>query len=280
MYEATIKTDEGKELRLGYDYGILFDITPISGANVTINTTQGFAQIGETVESLKVGGINRTIKGTILNDATAQKMLSILPAFTTGKLYINNSHYCDITVKSTPAIVKKKSGKLRFSITVFCSTIFWNSSKEQNHSISSNFQKTFSFPTSFDTHSFAEYSERRLYNLKNSGDFPVSFVCVFSADRDVENYGLANMYTGEIIKFDDILHPREKTKIYTENGQIKAEKIDEQGNSVGFLGYLSDDSNFFTIPRGDNIVYAFCDDSQANVFVNVTYRNAYMGVVV
>ena len=46
MYNATIQTKDGKQLDLGFEYGIVFDISPLSGVDVDIATSQSFQQIG------------------------------------------------------------------------------------------------------------------------------------------------------------------------------------------------------------------------------------------
>ena len=63
MYNAKIVSNNGTVLNLGFDYGIIFDITPLSGTDIEISTSQSFQQIGESVENSSALGLTREIYG-------------------------------------------------------------------------------------------------------------------------------------------------------------------------------------------------------------------------
>jgi hypothetical protein len=278
MYNAKIITDAGKEFRFGYEYGTIFDISPLSGNDVTLGTSQGFQQIGVTVENQSIGGVYRTIRGTILNKQTAKKMLSFLPAFTSGRLFVNDSRFCNIVINRTPELNYLKTGKITFSMRVFCASPYWSDSASNSFTISS-FKKAFSFPVIYDSHRFAIQSETAFINCYNVGDVASPLICEFTSDTDVTNYGVINVRTLQELRFDDTLRSGEKTKVFYENGRIKATKEDEDGNVMGFLGYLSDSSNLFDILPGDNIIKATADTNEKYLRALVSFRPAFMGVV-
>ena len=56
MYEARFETEDGRSFRFGYPYGSVFSIDPLSELDVALSTSQGFQQVGVTVESADVGG--------------------------------------------------------------------------------------------------------------------------------------------------------------------------------------------------------------------------------
>lgn len=279
MYNAKIITDAGKEFRFGYDDGCLFDISPLSGSDVNITTSQGFQQIGVTVEGQNVGSVRRTIRGTILNKATETKMLSVLPVFTTGRLYVNDTRFCNITVNKTPEIRTSKWGKKTFSMQVFCDTPFWSSAKDSLY-IVSNFKKSFTFPVTYDSHTFAVRTENAFVNCFNGGDVSVPLSCEFTADAEVTNYGVINVRTLEELRFDDVLEVGEKVKLFYEKGSIKATKEDADGNVTGVLGKLTDSSNLFNVKPGDNIFKISAENNEQFLKVNILFRPAFMGVVV
>lgn len=279
MYNAKIITDAGKEFRFGFEDGCLFDISPLSGSDVSISTSQGFQQIGETVEGQNVGSVRRTITGTLLNKAAEAKMLSVLPVFTTGRLYVNESRFCNITVNKTPEIRTSKWGKKTFSMQVFCDNPFWNSANDSSY-IVSNFKKSFSFPVVYDAHKFAVRAESAFVNCFNGGDVSVPISCEFTAEAEVTNYGVINARTLQELQFEDVLQVGEKVKLYYEKGNIKAIKEDEDGNTVGILGKLSDASTLFNVTPGDNILKIFAENNEQFLKANIVFRPAFMGVIV
>jgi hypothetical protein len=242
-------------------------------------TSQGFQQIGVTVEGQNVGSVRRTITGTILNKSTEAKMLSVLPVFTTGRLYVNDARFCNITVNKTPEIRTSKLGKKTFSMQVFCDTPFWSNANDNSY-IVSNYKKSFSFPVTYDSHTFAVRTENAFVNCFNGGDISVPLTCEFTADAEVENYGVINIRTFEELRFEDVLKVGEKAKLYYENGRIKATKEDADGNVIGILGKLTDSSNLFNVAPGDNILKISATSNEQFLKANIIFRSAYMGVIV
>lgn len=278
MYNAKIVTDAGKEFRFGYEFGTIFDISPLSGNDITLGTSQGFQQIGVTVENQSIGGVNRTIRGTILDKKIANQMLSSLPAFTTGKLYVNDNRFCDIVINRTPELTFLKNQKIVFSMRVFCASPYWSNSSSESFVIS-NFKKSFSFPVIYDSHKFAVETENAFVNCFNNGDVSSPLTCEFTSDAEVTNYGIVNVRTLQELKFDDVLLPGEKTRLFYENGRINATKENSDGETIGYLGFLSDSSNLFDIAPGDNTFALFAENNKKNLRAIVTFRSAFMGVV-
>lgn len=278
MYNAKIVTDAGKEFRFGYEFGTIFDISPLSGNDITLGTSQGFQQIGVTVENQSIGGVNRTIRGTILDKKIANQMLSSLPAFTTGKLYVNDNRFCDIVINRTPELTFLKNQKIVFSMRVFCASPYWSNSSSESFVIS-NFKKSFSFPVIYDRHKFAVETGNAFVNCFNNGDVSSPLTCEFTSDAEVTNYGIVNVRSLQELKFEDVLLPGEKTRLFYENGRINATKENSDGETIGYLGFLSDSSNLFDIAPGDNTFALFAENNKKNLRAIVTFRSAFMGVV-
>ena len=83
MYNAKIVSNNGEVLNLGFDYGVIFDITPLSGTDIEVSTSQSFQQIGESVENSSALGLTREIYGVIIDNerATQEKLFKIFSAF-------------------------------------------------------------------------------------------------------------------------------------------------------------------------------------------------------
>lgn len=277
MYRAKITTDAGKTFSFSYENGVLFDISPLSGATVSVGTSQGFAQVGETVEGQSVAGIKRTISGKVLSEVTARAMLSALPAFTTGKLWYNDLFYCDIVVSRTPQIQRRKTGEMPFSMQVYCDTPFWRDGTAATY-IVNGYTAAFSFPVIYDTHAFGIKQNGAFTNCVNRGDVPVPLDCTFSSIGDVSGYGMINAATGEILRFDDVLHAGERVTVRRHSGRVTAEKSTADG-TVSVLSLMSDDSELLTIETGDNVFKAMADENDEYLTIAVNVRPAYMGVV-
>ena len=110
MYEARFETEDGRSFRFGYPYGSVFSIDPLSELDVVLSTSQGFQQVGVTVESADVGGLSRTIAGRLLGLSKDQRrrMLEVFTPYTSGPLWFNDRYYCRAWVQKTPAFGELK----------------------------------------------------------------------------------------------------------------------------------------------------------------------------
>lgn len=276
MYKARIETDSGKTVNFSFENGILFDIAPLSGVDVSLSTSQGFRQIGESVEGQGVGGITRTISGKVLNSKIQQQMLKDLPVFTSGKLYFNDSHYCEIVVKKTP-MFSLKNGATRFSMQVFCIDPFWKQKNTLYYSLG-GLKKLFTLPTTYNTHKFGERAGAQFINCHNPGDVKAQLKLTFSTTTQAVNYGVINQRTLEVSRFNDTLEPGELVTLWQEKGRVFATK-ESSGLTIDFLGYLSDDSTLFNVLPGDNILKIVADTGENDIIASAEFTPAYMGVI-
>lgn len=278
MYTAKIITDEGKTFDFSYKNGVLFDISPLSGLSVGVSTSQGFQQIGQTVEYLSVGGISRTIRGHLLSRDAAQRMVSVLSAFTSGKLYVQDRYYATVVISSTPEIIQKKTGDIRFTMRVFCSSPFWYA-KNNRSVILNDYTPSFSFPVLYDSHTFGTKSNNKFQNVYNSGDIAADMEVTFTSDGDATGYGIANVLTGEVLQFDDTISSGDTVILRKIGGRITAKKT-SGGQETDILRTISDESTLFSLSVGDNILRVIADDGENVLHAMIDYNEAYMGVVV
>lgn len=276
MYSARIVTDKGRTVEFSLENGVLFDIAPLSGVDVSLSTTQGFRQIGESVEGQGVSGINRTITGKLMRDQFAKQMLSALPVFTSGKLYFNNSHYCDIVVKKTPEFVNSK-GAVRFTMQVYCPDPFWKQITPVSLSLG-GLTKLFKFPVEYNTHKFGERSEAKFINCFNAGDVDAPYKLVLTTTTEATNYGIINQKTLKEARFTDTLSAGEVVTLWQERGRIFATK-ENDGVITNHLGYLSDSSDLFSLDIGDNVLKVVADTGENDIIATAEFTPAYMGVL-
>ena len=276
MYNAKILLDNGKEIKLGYEYGIAFDIDPINGVNIDLGTSQGFQQIGETVESQGVGGISRKITGVIMSDFAAKNLLNSIRLFDTGKLIFNERYFTEFYVKQTPEVVKKSGGKIVFSMLIFSPYPYWFSTVE-NAFVLGRYEPAFSFPVIYDTHQFGVRSDNVFVNAINNGTAKQPFKARFTSSLESSGYGVANALTGEMIRLNDTLGIGEVVDVYRKDGRLIVEKT--TGSEKENIFYtLDEDSDLLWINVGDNILRPFADSGEVNLEVSVTFNDAFVGV--
>ena len=68
MFDAIFTASSGQSFSFGYKAGVLYSIDPIGDLPVELETSQGYQQVGATVESRSISGVTRTITGRILRN--------------------------------------------------------------------------------------------------------------------------------------------------------------------------------------------------------------------
>ena len=71
MYNARFEADNGKVFRFGENN--VFDINVGDGISVNLNTSQGFANVGEVLEGQSVKGRTLNITGVLYGDIPKEK---------------------------------------------------------------------------------------------------------------------------------------------------------------------------------------------------------------
>lgn len=278
MYKARIVTDAGRSFDFSYANGVLFDVSPLSGVEVGIAVSQGFRQVGETVEYQSVGGIYRTISGRLLSKDAARRMLSVLGAFTEGKLYVNDAYYCPIVLASTPQISQKKTGDIPFLLRVFCPSPYWYAADGKSVLLN-DYTPAFSFPVLYDSHVYGVEGGSAFVNVYNEGDAEADMEIVFRSEGVSENFGVANVLTGEILRFGGTLSEGETVTLRRVGGRVTA--IRRNGTEESdVLRDVSDDSNLFTLHAGDNVLRVTADAGEEVLRASISFHAAYMGVIV
>lgn len=279
MYNARIDTDLGRSAFFGYEHGVLFDIEPLSGIPVNIATSQGFQQVGQTVENQSVSGIVRNISGKVLNDTSAQFLIEALPVFTKGKLWVNDKYFCEIHVNHSPEFKRSKNGDLRFTMSVFCATPFWFDGETKSQTII-QYRSYFNFPVNYDTHKFGEQIVGDYVNIRNVGLIDTPMRVTFFANSTVQNFQIENIATGEVLQIEEELAVGETITMYHSQGRILLEKQTAYGEKIDIFYALSDESNLFWLHPGDNYYRKAAASGENVLNAIISYNAPYMGVIV
>lgn len=279
FYNAKIITNKGDVLNLGLDYGVAFDITPLSGMDIDVSTSQSFQQIGESVENSSVLGLTREIYGVIIDNekATQEKLFKVFSAFSSGRLYIGD-RYCDFVTSKTPYVSREKSGRLTFMTAIFCPYPFWLDEKLSEF-IFGGITPAFSFPVVYDTHRYSTRKPIEATNCYNKGNVKQTIEIEFSTLALANGFGLRDNNTGKFIKINEEISGEDKVVVYQENGELKVDLI-RDGVKSNIIGKLANKSTLFEVETGDNILTPFTDAGIENLNVYVKFNPAYTGVIV
>ena len=279
MYNATITTNNGKTLSLGYNYGIIFDITPLSGIDVEISTAQSFQQIGESVESTSVSGLTREIFGVIISNEKKNHddLLTALSAFSSGKLKIGD-RYCEFTTKKTPYIKRGKSGRLTFNAVIFCQYPFWYDENLKEY-VFGGVTPMFKFPIVYDTHTFGVRKPIETTNCFNDGNVSQAMSIEFTTNASVTKFGISNIKNGKFLQIDETISGNDKVIVYQNSGKIYIDLIRDDIRS-NIIRKLVEKSTLFELEVGDNLIRPFAESGAENLNVYVRFNSAYTGVYV
>lgn len=278
MYSSRFVNDNGYSFDLSLDNNIIFNIDPLSELDVDIGASQGYDQIGETVDSLAVMGVTREIRGVIMGEAAEKKNL-LLRAFaprTHGRLIFNDKYYAECYIKKTPAI-QPQNRDAGFSLMIFCPYPYWSDINERTQELGT-WEKAFSFPVLYDTHTFGTRTSGSFISVFNHGNAPTYYTITFTSTADVDGYGILNVTTDEYIFFYDILSPGQTVTMERRGGRIYASKT-AGGETVDMIFALEYMSNFYELAVGENVIKLIAgDDNELALSAIIVYRDVYTGV--
>ena len=280
MYNCKFVSSSGNTFNFGYTYGTLFDVDPLSELDVDITTSQGFLQNGDIVEAETVSGVSREIKGVFVDYSKvylAKNMLDVFAPGAHGNLYFNSEYYCECIVQKTPAI-ELNGRKRTFSLMLFCPQPYWYKVGGSTTEIG-GYVGAFELPVCYDSHTYGEKNSEVYVNCYNSGGISTWYEVTFKTESgDLNNYGIENIYTGDILKINDTLSYGEETKVYRDEGKLRVVKTVD-GESTDILALLDDESTLFTMSPGDNVIEHFADEGTDDLVTTFTLNPAYVGVV-
>ena len=128
MYNVIFESENGQKYVFGADGETVFDMDLGNGVSVDIGTSQGFSQVGETVESMTVGGRQISVRGDIFGNIQSRKkiMRKVFAPFVWGKLIFEGKHYIRVCVKDTPTFSPVKDDG-RFTMLLYAPFPFFYS---------------------------------------------------------------------------------------------------------------------------------------------------------
>ena len=279
MYSAIFEADNGQKYVFGKDGETVFDMDLGNGISVDVGTSQGFSQVGETVESMTVGGRTITVRGTVFGNVQSRKkmMRKVFAPFVWGKLTFSGTHYIRVCVKDTPTFSPVKDDG-RFTMLLYAPFPFFYSVDDAHYNIG-EIAPAFSFPINYSTpHKFGERGTEKYTNVYNSGDIAVPFNVYMETFGTSVNPLIVNLDTQEYLKLNGTLTTGDVANIYRDSNNILRAELTADGEVTDILSWIDDGSTLFQLNPGDNII-AFDDDGGgSSLTVKFTFSPAVVAV--
>ena len=278
MYTAKFENSNGKIFYFGYKYGNIFDIDGLTGLDVSVSMSQGFNQVGETVENLSIGSNMLEITGRLLGEATEskRKMLSVFAPFQSGRLTFENKYFVDCVVKKTPLItVETKDPK--FELVLTAPYPYWQKVTLNSFAVG-DYAPAFSFPVNYATpHIFGIKNPSAFINCVNGGEVEAYYKLEFRSKTTTVNPQIINVETQEFLKLNTTVTSDDKFTVYRLGGRLIVEK-ETSGVITDAFSVLDEDSDLMYMHVGNNLIKADADSGADQLITTITFNDAVVGV--
>lgn len=279
MYEIKYVNAAGKSLDLSLANGfVIKTIDGITDHSIDLSLSQGFQQVGESLDAATVKGRSITVKGVILdgNTAAQKRLMDMIAPLSIGRLWWQGNYWIDVVVQNTPYIQQTRHAQFNFRL--YAAYPFWKYKTEQWYQLG-GIIPSFAFPINYSTtHRFGSYAPDTFINCKNRGNISVGYRLEISGTEDIVNPEVVNINTFELVKFNGTLTPNQKLSMYQAAGVLKV-TITEDGVESDAFDLLDDSSDLFMIAPGDNVLRRQADSGANTMVAALSFFAAYSGVV-
>lgn len=275
MFEVIFEADNGKKYVFGKNGCTFFGMNIGNGVEITLGKTQGFSQIGESVENQSVGGRVIDVTGEVYGDIVERKnaLRNVCAPFTTGRLVFQNTRYIRVYVKAAPTFSAVKNNGL-FKMQFYAPFPFYYSMEEQNVYVGVVVPK-FRFPVNYAaTHRFGTKTSARYTNAVNTGDVKVPFEVYLQASGISTNITVSNIETFQFLKLNGTLNTGDTVKIYRDNNNVLRAELTSGGVVSDIISWIDEGSTLFELDVGDNLITANDDQGGGNLTARFLFRTA------
>lgn len=274
MYSARFESDNGLIFVFGKNGGNVFDMDLGSGVSVDIGTSQGFSQIGETVETLAVNGRPITVTGALFRDVDNQKknMRKTFAPFVSGKLIFEDGHYTRVYVQDPPSFSSVKEDG-RFTMQLFAPFPYFYGQNEESVQIG-ELVPMFSFPVNYaEPHSFGEFYKSRFSTIYNDSDVKIPYSFQIIVNGISTNPTVTNLSTFEFLRINGSFSAGYIINVYRdEYNVLRAELTDGDGNVSDIISMIDDDSTLYELSVGDNLISINDDEGGVGMSATVSFK--------
>lgn len=275
MYSAVYIADNGEKYVFGKDGSNVFDMNVGDGVSVELGTSQGFSQVGETIESQTVAGRVINVSGVVFGDVVERKrtMRKVIAPLSSGRLIFEGTHYTRVAVKSAPTFSPIKDDG-RFSLQFFAPFPFFFEINEKS-SVIGSVSPLFSFPVNYATpHQFGTKAGERYTNVVNSGDVKIPFSVNLQSSGVSSNINIANLKTFEFLKINGTLNAGDIFRVYRDDQNVLRAELQANGETKDVISWIDEDSSLFELNVGDNLILVTDDQGGAALTAHFNYNLA------
>ena len=275
MFEVVFEADNGRKFTFGRNGNNYFGMSSGNGMEVNLGTSQGFSQVGETVETQSVGGRPIDVTGELYGDIVERKntLRSVCAPFVTGRLAFQKEYFIRVYVKAAPSFSAVKNNGL-FKMQFFAPFPFFYDVNEKLYSIGT-VTPQFRFPVNYGvTHRFGTRSAVRYTNIINSGDVRVPFRAHLQSDGTCTNVTITNLKTFAFLKLNGVLNAGDSVEIYRDNDNVLRAELTSGGVVSDIISWIDEDSKLFELDVGDNLISANDDEGGASLTARFTFSPA------
>ncbi|MGN0707110.1 MAG: hypothetical protein ACI4JC_03850 [Faecalibacterium sp.] len=278
MFDAKFAASNGQSFAFGYAAGVLYSIDPLGDLPVELETSQGYQQVGATVESRSISGVTRTITGRILRNADycKRQLRDVFAPYVTGRLTVAGKYYCDAEVQRCPAI-SAASRWPTFSFQLYCPNPYWHSVAETS-AATLQITPAFTLPVCYETHQYGLRSQTEWLKIYNAGLDTQDFTLTLTAHGTVENPAVRDPETGEYLRFVVTLEDAEQLRIWREHGRLRIEWI-IGGTAVNGFSLLDESSTLWTLRHGTQAWARSADSGADKLYLTVSCNAAFSTVI-
>ena len=275
MFDVVYISDSGLRYPFGSAGRTFFGMDVGNGMEVTLGTSQGFSQVGETVETQSVGGRAINVKGQVYGNIVERKnvLRKTFAPFTAGKLIFQNRYYIRVYVKAAPTFSAVKNNGL-FTMQFFAPFPFY-CSVDETAALIGSIRPMFRFPVNYGTtHRFGERSAEKYTNVINDGDVKIPFRLYIRSDGDCSNVIITNMKTLAYLKLNGELGIGDTVSIYRdESGILRCERI-SGSVTEDIISWIDEESTLFELEVGDNFISADAENGAESMTVRFSFNPA------
>jgi hypothetical protein len=275
VYSAFFESDKGEKYVFGTSGNTVFDMDVGDGVSVNIGTSQGFSQVGVTVQTRNVSGRNIKVKGVIYGDVQGRKraMRRIISPLSSGRLVFNERYYTRVFVKTAPSFSPLKDNG-SFSLQFFAPFPYFYDIDQVSLEIGA-VKPMFTFPVNYSNpHKFGEKGNERYKNIVNSGDTSVPFSLFLTTSGTSTNITIANLLTFKQLKLNGTLNAGEYINIYRDNDNVLRAELTSNGDKYDIISWIDESSELFELEVGDNLISANDDEGGASLNSKITFNPA------
>lgn len=275
MYEVIFENDNGKKFVFGARGNNWFGIDIGTGLSVDLGLSQGFAEIGETVETKSISGRMINVTGKFFGNIPAgkDKLRNVCAPLASGRLVFNGQCFAEVHIKDAPSFSAVKNNG-RFKLRFYSPFPFFYTLNENHYSIG-GLSGGFRFPVNYgQPHTFGVKESNRYVNVLNEGDVKVAYKLTIESKGIVNTPTITNIQTFAFIKLNGTIQAGERVTIYRDKNNVLRAELTGESTVTDIITWIDDESSLFDLDPGDNLIASSAEGGGEAMSVGMSFYPA------